>query len=202
VRIGDRSYRITHPASADALIDEEDFDRNERLPYWAELWPSAISLARHLHERDLIGTRVIELGCGVGLPTVAALARGARVLATDHYVAALDFAAYNARANLGQEPETVLLDWRAPYVPHPAAFDLVLGADVLYERPNAVALADLVPKLLAPKGEAIFADPRRDAAPAFLRILEERGFEIYTLDAPVEHSGREVGVSLHQLRPR
>ena len=202
MRIGDRSYRITHPASADALIDEEDFDRNERLPYWAELWPSAISLARHLHERDLIGTRVIELGCGVGLPTVAALARGARVLATDHYAAALDFAAYNARANLGQEPETVLLDWRAPYVPHPAAFDLVLGADVLYERPNAVALADLVPKLLAPKGEAIFADPRRDAAPAFLRILEERGFEIYTQDAPVEHSGREVGVSLHQLRPR
>ncbi|HEY0128164.1 MAG TPA: hypothetical protein VGB40_03260, partial [Rubrobacteraceae bacterium] len=81
-------------------------------------------------------------------------------------------------------------------------FDLVLGADVLYERPNAVALADLVPKLLAPKGEAIFADPRRDAAPAFLRILEERGFGIYTQDAPVEHSGREVGVSLHQLRPR
>ena len=136
------------------------------------------------------------------MPTVAALARGARVLATDHYAAALDFAAYNARANLGQEPETVLLDWRAPYVPHPAAFDLVLGADVLYERPNAVALADLVPKLLAPKGEAIFADPRRDAAPAFLRILEERGFGTYTQDAPVEHSGREVGVSLHQLRPR
>ena len=136
------------------------------------------------------------------MPTVAALARGARVLATDHYAAALDFAAYNARANLGQEPETVLLDWRAPYVPHPAAFDLVLGADVLYERPNAVALADLVPKLLAPKGEAIFADPRRDDAPVFLRMVQERGFGIYTQDAPVEHNGRVVRVLLHQLRLR
>jgi predicted nicotinamide N-methyase len=200
VRIGDRSYRITHPASADALIDEYDFDHNERLPYWAELWPSAISLALHLYERNLAGTRAIELGCGVGLPTVAALNRGARVLATDHYEAALDFTAHNARANLGQEPETALLDWRAPDVPHPAAFDLVVGADVLYERPNAVALADLVPKLLAPEGEAIFADPRRDDAPAFVRMMEEKGFETCTQDTSVHNNGREVRVLLHQLR--
>ena len=189
-----------HPAHADALIDEEDFDRNERLPYWAELWPSAIALARHLHERDLTGTCAIELGCGVGLPTVAALARGAHVLATDHYGAALDFAAHNARANLGQDPKIALLDWRAPEVPHPAAFDLVLGADVLYERPNAVALADLVPKLLALEGEAIFADPRRDTAPGFLAIMRDEGFEVDTRGTTVEREGGEVTVLLHRMR--
>jgi predicted nicotinamide N-methyase len=193
---------VTHPSSADALIDEDDFDRNERLPYWAELWPSAISLARHLHERDLAGTRAIELGCGVGLPTVAALARGARVLATDHYGAALDFAAHNARANLGQEPETALLDWRAPDIERLGTFDLVLGADVLYERPNAVALADLVPRLLAPEGEAVFADPRRDDAPAFVKMMEEKDFGTHTRDASVDHDGREVRVLLYRLRRR
>lgn len=87
-------------------------------------------------------------------------------------------------------------------MPHPAAFDLVLGADVLYERPNVVALADLVPKLLAPEGEVLFADPRRDDAPAFLKMMEEKGFRIYTQDAPVAHNGREVRVLLHQLRRR
>jgi predicted nicotinamide N-methyase len=193
---------VTHPASADALIDEDDFDRNERLPYWAELWPSAISLARHLCERDLAGTRAIELGCGLGLPTIAALARGARVLATDHYGAALDFAAHNARANLGQEPETALLDWRTPDIGRLGAFDLVLGADVLYERPNAVALANLVPRLLAPEGEAILADPRRDDAPAFLRMMEEEGFGTHTQDTTVNHDGREVRVLLYRLRRR
>jgi hypothetical protein len=142
---------VTHPASADALIDEDDFDRNERLPYWAELWPSAISLARYLHERDLAGARAIELGCGVGLPTIAALTR---------------------------------------------------GAQVLYERPNAVALADLVPKLLALEGEAILADPRRDDAPAFLRMMEEEGFGIHTQDTTVNHDGREVRVLLHRLQRR
>ena len=193
---------MTHPASADALIDEDDFDRNERLPYWAELWPSAISLARHLCELDLAGTRVIELGCGVGLPTVAALARGARVLATDHYGAALDFAAHNARANLGQEPETALLDWRAPDIERLGTFDLVLGADVLYERANAVALADLVPRLLAPEGEAVFADPRRDDAPAFVKMMEEKEFGTHTQVASVDHDGREVRVLLYRLRRR
>jgi predicted nicotinamide N-methyase len=136
-------YRITHPVSADDLIDEEDFDRDERLPYWAELWPSAVALARYLSERDLGGTRVIELGCGVGLPTVVALARGARVLATDHYEAALAFTAYNASTNLYLEPEVSALDWRWPDLEGIGTFDLVLAADVLYERKNAAALADL-----------------------------------------------------------
>ena len=126
------TYRITHPVSADDLIDEDDFDRDERLPYWAELWPSALALARHLSKRDLAGTTAIELGCGVGLPTLVALARNATVLATDHYEAALDFTAHNARINLNREPDTALLDWRAPDIEGVGTFDLVLGADVLY----------------------------------------------------------------------
>ncbi|MDQ4129203.1 MAG: protein N-lysine methyltransferase family protein [Actinomycetota bacterium] len=166
------------------------------------MWPSAIALARHLHERNLAGKRAIELGCGVGLPAVAALARGALVLATDHYEAALDFAAHNARANLGQEPETALLDWRTPEIGDLGTFDFVFGADLLYERPNAVALADLVPDLLAPKGEVLITDPRRDTAPAFLEMMGERGFELDTRGATVEQDGRAVRVLLYQLRRR
>ncbi len=189
-----------HPASAEALIDEEDFDRDERLPYWAELWPSAIALACHIAGRDLTDGRAIELGCGVGLPTVAALARGGTVLATDHYEAALDFARYNARTNTGLEPETALLDWHAPGAQGLGIFDLVLAADVLYEERNVPALATLVPALLAPGGEALFADPQRKSATIFLEAMEERGFGRRSEIAVVKQGGREVGVALHQLR--
>jgi predicted nicotinamide N-methyase len=182
------------------LIDEGDFDRDERLPYWAELWPSALALARYLSKRDLAGARVIELGCGVGLPTILALARGARVLATDHYEAALDFTAHNARANLGLEPDSALLDWREPDIEGIGTFDLVIAADVLYERKNAAALADLVPKLLAPGGEAIFADPSRDEAPVFLEAVESLGFEAEAEEATVQQGARGVKVLLHRLR--
>jgi predicted nicotinamide N-methyase len=206
VEVGDKTYRIVHPASAEALIDEEDFARDERLPYWAELWPSAIALSRYLAREDLAGKRAIELGCGVGLPTVAALASGARVLATDHYEAALDFTVHNARANLAREPEAALLDWQAPYTERPAerlgTFGLVFAADVLYEARNVPALADLVPALLAPGGEAVFADPRRDDAPVFLEMMEKRGFEYTTESMGVEQDAKAVTVLLHRLRYR
>jgi len=200
VEVGDEVYRIAHPVSADDLIDEDDFDRDERLPYWAELWPSALALSRNFSKRDLTGMRTIELGCGVGLPTVVALARGATVLATDHYEAALAFTAYNARKNLGREPDLVLLDWRAPDIASLGTFDLVLAADVLYERKNAAALAGLVPRLLAPGGEAVFADPRRDDAPFFLAAMKELGFEDAVGEATVKQGERGVKVLLHRLR--
>jgi predicted nicotinamide N-methyase len=134
------------------------------------------------------------------LPTILALAQGADVLATDHYEAALDFTAYNARANLDQEPEVSALDWRQPDIAGFGTFDLVLAADVLYERKNAAALVDLVPQLLAPAGEAIFADPRRDEAPIFFREMKEQGFEDGTEEITIEQGARDVKVLLHRLR--
>lgn len=200
VTVGERAYRVTHPASADALIDEEDFDRNERLPYWADLWPSAIALARHLAGRDLSGKRVVELGCGLGLPSITVLDRGAEVIATDHYESALAFAVHNARANTGREPRTVPLDWRHPELDGLGTFDLVLGADVLYEALNGLALVDLVPRLLAPGGEVVFADPNRDTAVVFLDGMEKSGYRVSSEKTAVEQGGKEVGVMLHRLR--
>ena len=200
VQVGGKTYHIVHPASIDVLLDEEDFAHDERLPYWAEVWPSAVALARSLAREDLAGLRAIELGCGVGLPTIAALDRGVQVLATDHNEAALDFAAHNAREELGREPGTALLDWFSPELDGLGPFDLVFAADVLYERRNAPALADLVPRLLAPGGEAIFADPRRPPAPSFLETMRARGFRGFTERSTVEQGGREVKVLLHRFR--
>jgi predicted nicotinamide N-methyase len=134
------------------------------------------------------------------LPTIVALAQGAEILATDHYEAALDFTAYNARANLDLEPEVSILDWREPDIADIGKFDLILAADVLYERKNAAALADLVPQLLAPVAEAVFADPRRDEAPVFLDAMERHGFEDATQEITVEQPARGVKVLLHRLR--
>jgi predicted nicotinamide N-methyase len=79
-------------------------------------------------------------------------------------------------------------------------FDLVLAADVLYERRSAPSLADLVPELLAPGGEAVFADPRRKDAPLFLELMKERGFVTSTKSVGVEQGGRGIRVLVHRLR--
>jgi predicted nicotinamide N-methyase len=134
------------------------------------------------------------------LPTIVALAQGADVLATDHYEAALDFTTHNARTNLDLEPEVSILDWREPDIGGIGKFDLILAADVLYERKNAAALADLVPQLLATVGEAVFADPRRDEAPIFFGAMKEQGFEDGTEEITIVQDARRVKVLLHRLR--
>jgi predicted nicotinamide N-methyase len=201
VEVGPVVLTILRPRSAEELIDEDEFARDERLPYWADLWPSGIVLAERLSARPLAGTRAVELGCGVGLPAIVAALGGADVLATDWYPEALAFTRANAAA-AGARLETMAVDWREP----PAALlarapaDLVLGADLLYEERNGAALAALLPRLLRPGGEALIADPRRPHAAALLDSLRAGGWGHRRED--VRYRGRpdESGAVVHLHR--
>jgi predicted nicotinamide N-methyase len=168
VEVGGRRLVVEHPPDAEALLDEEAFEREEFLPYWAELWPSAIALARHVARRDLAGLRVLELGCGLALPSVAAALAGARVLATDWSLAALMFAQRNATLN-DARVETALARWDEPeQLSARGPFDLVLAADVLYERRNVEQLVVLLAHVVRTDGEALIADPGRPHTASFL----------------------------------
>ena len=138
--------RLERPASPEALVDEEEFDQDEFLPYWAELWPAAIALAEALPE--VRGLRVVELGCGLGVTSLAAAARGAHVKATDWSADAIELLRRNAERN-GLVLDAEVRDWRKPWAEH---FDLALAADVLYERRNVepvlARLRDLAPVAL------------------------------------------------------
>ena len=83
VPLGGGGAQVLRPRDAEALLDERAFEHEEFLPYWAELWPSGVALARRVAARALKGARVLELGCGLGLPSLAAALAGGRVLATD-----------------------------------------------------------------------------------------------------------------------
>src|ERR671929_1039716 len=90
VPVGDGELAVLRPRQADALIDEYAFGEAEFLPYWAELWPSGVALAKAIAGRALKGARVLELGCGLGLPSIAAARAGGRVLATHWSPGAID----------------------------------------------------------------------------------------------------------------
>ena len=163
------------PCSAEALIDEAAFDEDERLPYWADVWPSARALARHLLEQPP-PARALELGCGgAALPSLALRFRGTDVLASDYEADALRFARLNAERNGLGPLRTMRLDWRNPppdLVPSP----LVVAADVLYELRNAVAVAAALPRLVAPGGRFLLADPGRTHAPEFAERMAAAGW--------------------------
>ena len=171
--IGDRTFSILKPANADDLIREADFVMDERLPYWADVWPSSIVLAEKLLSLDGQGKTALELGCGVGLSTLAATSAGFDVLATDYYEDALDVTRANVFRNLGLLARTRLVDWRHPPA-NLGSFDLVFASDVLYEKEYAALLPVLLAGLIETEGIALVADPGRVATPIFLEACEEQ----------------------------
>jgi predicted nicotinamide N-methyase len=174
LEIGGREVRVLSPANADDLISEDDYVRDERLPYWADLWPSAQILAREVRTMRLTGQRVLELGCGLGVVAAAAAMAGARVTATDYYDDALLFARLNVADATGETIATRMVDWTAM----PAdlgKFDVVLASDVLYEHRYAPLVANAIAATLVRGGEAIVADPGRIALDAFREECRERG---------------------------
>jgi predicted nicotinamide N-methyase len=180
-----RRLSILRPRSAEALLDEEAFEHEEFLPYWAELWASGEGLARAVAERDVAGRRVLELGCGLALPSLAAALGGAEVLATDWSADAIELARENACRN-ELKLETAVVRWSEPTpLLERAPWDLVLAADVLYERRNVDELLDLLPQLGA---EILLAEPGRPRAKTFFELaaatwrVEQAGI-VYTLTA-------------------
>jgi predicted nicotinamide N-methyase len=169
LELGGRRLRLLRPRDSEALLDEEAFEHEEFLPYWAELWPSGVALARAVAGRHVRGLSVLELGCGLALPAFAASLGGARVLATDWSPDAIELARRNAERN-GLDVQLAQSAWAAPVaLVERAPWDLVLAADVLYERRNGELLLALLPRLVATGGEVLLADPGRPGAEEFLR---------------------------------
>jgi predicted nicotinamide N-methyase len=193
VPLDGRDLRLLRPRDAEALLDEGAFEREEFLPYWAELWPSSLALARAIAGRALRGARTLELGCGLGLPSIAAALAGGRVLATDWSEDAVTMTAANAERN-DAVVETLLCSWTEPEpILARAPWDLVLASDVLYERRNAELLLDLLPRL---GDEVLLADPGRPPAAPFLEAARAR-WEIASTRMPELANG-----AVHRLRRR
>ena len=177
IEIGGVGYRVWCPPDVDALIDEEAFAADERIPYWANVWESALVLAEEIAGMEPAGRRLLELGCGLGLPVVVAARCGFRAMATDYEAAALEGVRYNADRNAASDLAVRLLDWRR--IPDELGqFDLVVAADVLYEKHHAMALAAVIARTLVSGGIALVADPGRARAVEFEPACRATGLGI------------------------
>jgi predicted nicotinamide N-methyase len=166
---------FVHPRDSAALLYEEDVAADEAYPpYWAELWPSGIELAYAVSGQDWQDDRVLELGCGLGLPAIAAALGGGRVLATDRSADAVAFAAANAERN-GVTVETAVCSWADPLdLVGRGPWRLVLASDVLYGQRNVDELLALLPRLVGDDGEVWIADPQRPLTDEFLAAARHR----------------------------
>ena len=184
--------RVLQPAESAELPDDGPIEWAPLVPYWSVLWRSGVALARELNGEALGGKRVIELGCGLAVPSLAAARGGASALATDEDPEAIELVARNAELN-GLRVDAAVVDWTSAsaideLVEH-GPFELVLAADVLYERPTVARMLTLLPRL-APV--AWLADPSRPTAAVFLEQARERGWAVETVSRGV--------IDVHKLR--
>lgn len=160
------------------LVDRERLLREEETPeppYWAHLWVGARALARWIAaDGSLAGRRVLDLGCGLGLTGLVAAARGAEVWLADREPAALEFAMESARRNGLDGVHALRLDFTRDALD--LAFDVILGAEVVYEPAAYGPLAGFVDRHLASGGVFHVTDAFRSDAARFFDDLRARGF--------------------------
>jgi len=181
----------------EALLREEEVSEP---PYWAHLWPAARALARVVAAAAprIRGRRVVELGCGLGLPGLAAARCGARVVLSDRNLEALAFAKRNLERNR-LAGAVLAMDWRHDAVR--SQFDVCLAADVTYEPASHQGLLDFARAHLAADGELWIAESVR-AEERALPDLMAAAFEVEESRTSEMEEGRRGWVRLLRARWR
>jgi ETFB lysine methyltransferase len=205
-------FQVERPTDSYALLDDpivrEAHDRDEYMPYWADIWPAARMLAKAVAREDWdeyprTGDKLdaLELGCGLGIPGLAALARGLRVTFTDYDLTAVRFAASNARRNKLYDFRAIPLDWRFP--PADLKVPVILGADLTYEARNIDPLVKLIRQVLLPGGVCLLTDQDRTPAPL---LREQLGYAGLHYDQELVRAGEPGGYrirgTLYRIRHR
>ncbi len=183
VDVAGRTYRILGPANFNELIDSPEtaarFARDEYLPYWAEFWPAATLLAERVAQWPPAGdppARVLELGCGLGLVGLVALARGYDVTMSDYDDDALAFVVESARRSGLPEPPTRRIDWRQRYPE--LRPQTIVAAEILYERRSIAPIAAFLATHLPPGGTALICDAERPPADEFPAAAATLGLHV------------------------
>jgi predicted nicotinamide N-methyase len=147
-------------------------------PYFGALWEAGIGLGQFLSRYPLNNKSVLEIGCGLALPSFVVTRSGGQIIATDFHADVPLFLEINQKQN-GISFQYKVMNWREEIERTKAdlgTFDLVIGSDILYEsqHPNEVARALIA--FLRPGGKIILADPGRAYIQQFVTAMKECGF--------------------------
>ena len=190
INISDKAIKISRIANPDDLLDalaESDPDsldvKDERLPYWAEIWPSSIALSTYIlrHYVDSKPINALELGCGIGLVGTTAALINWQVTFSDYQQDAIDLALLNAIQN---KPDALvsskLIDWRK--VPENLSYDCLLAADIIYEERFFKPVFNCLKSLMSEDGFTLLSEPKRKIASSFFESVEANGLNCECLE--------------------
>ena len=205
--IGNYKIQIAQIENPEFLFDDflnkkpedEDF-KDEQIPYWADLWPSAIALSEFLVDNSKLvkDKSVLEIGCGLGLVGIVAAKLGGLVTLTDYLPAALEFAEYNWKLNFKTKADVQLLDWRKPQNILPV--DVLLASDIAYESRSFKPLLKALKVLVKKDGLILIGEPNRKFAKEFFTDLKNEGYFITDEVRTVIKDGLKNKITIYLLK--
>ncbi len=188
----------------DAVLDRVANEGGTSLPYWAELWESAAGIAQYLVDRytrrdapAMETLSVLDLGCGQGLGGTVAARMGAKVLLADIEEDALLFAELNSLSP-GNRVRVRKLDWQKDNLRE--GFDLILGADIVYERSQWEFLDRFWKAHLKENGLVLLGEPGRQTGEEFTTWARERGWSVALQH--IEARGKKITLMELRIVPR
>jgi len=194
--------------SVETPLDKRD-DESLGWGYWDRIWPSSVALSEYLIHQfsptKLAGSKVLEIGCGTGVPGVVAAKLGAFTMFSDMVPVTLKAVKETCRLNHIGKFDTCLLDW-SEKIQSKERYDLVLGCEVFYDEAILADISHVLEQVLALGGKGIFCDPNRLG----LDTVEHRFQEKFNLSVqripltwpPRKRSGTEKMVYLYELTGR
>lgn len=187
IEVGAFQLKIETFKSLDQTIDDlcASLDENSTVdplaedmcPYFGVVWPAALALAKYLirHHEQIKGKEILELGCGLAIPSFVANSYGANILASDFHLDVEIFLKKNQMLN-NSYFNYERLNWRENLA-NPKLFDIVMGSDVLYESRHPGDVAKALLKFVKPGGEIILADPGRPYLQSFINSMNDFGYK-------------------------
>ena len=203
---GSISLHVESLANLDEAIDtffglfngkQSDAEIEALCPYFGLVWPSARGLSEYLVDLgrpSLEGARVLEVGCGLAVPSMVAAKLGAQGVATDLHPDIPHFLQRNLKNNQIESVTFRHLNWTASSLPAEMAeekFEWVIGSDILYEKQQPAPLAAALDRFCSSTGTVVVADPGRPYLQVFSDEMKRLGFTSRMIckkvrDCPVE----------------
>lgn len=159
-------------------------------PLFGSLWPAAEGLATYLVQKNwpLRGQRVLEIGCGLGLPSLLCARLGAQVETMDHHPGVASLLARNCQRNQLKALTFHLTSFQNTSA-RLGTYDLIIGSDILYEPDLYPLLEDFIQRHAAQNCRIIIADPGRYAVSRFGKSLKDQG----------QYQQEKLMISSHEL---
>lgn len=199
INIRGKTFKIFLPAKLEEIFQGDPLLEVEKFPFWAKVWESSLILADYLATIEP-PKKILELGAGLGVPSLVSASFGHDVLATDYEELPLKFIELSAKEN-NLTVRTQLLDWRNPELSE--KFDLIVGSEIIFRKSLFEPLIELFKNYLKEEGEVILSHPseRKRVLIPFLYMTQEK-FEILTSIRRLKDEEKTIEIILNRLKPK